>query len=329
MRVAGCVFMVAAMLPASASAQIFRDPSVPIEKRVADLVGRMTLEEKVGADAGHRAGHPAARRARLQLVERGAARRRARRLGDRVPAGDRHGGDVGRRRCCTRWRTSSPTRRAPSTTSALRHDESRALSGPHLLVAEHQHLPRSALGTRAGDLRRGSVSSPARSAVAFIAGLQGDDPQLLQDRRDARSTSPCTAGRSPTRHSFDVDGRARATCARPICPHFAAAVAEGGAYRSCAPTTAVDGKPACANTELLERHPARRVGVPGLRRLGLRRDRRHLPRPQVSRDRRRGGGRGREDRHGPRLRLRAMSIANAREGGEAGADHRGARSTRR
>ena len=38
--------MVAAMLPASASAQIFRDPSVPIEKRVSDLVGRMTLAEK-------------------------------------------------------------------------------------------------------------------------------------------------------------------------------------------------------------------------------------------------------------------------------------------
>ena len=28
---------------------------------------------------------------------------------------------------------------------------------PDLLVAEHQHLPRSALGTRAGDVRRGSL----------------------------------------------------------------------------------------------------------------------------------------------------------------------------
>ena len=38
---------------------------------------------------------------------------------------------------------------------------SRIFQGPGLLGAQHQHLPRSALGTRAGDLRRRSVPDRA------------------------------------------------------------------------------------------------------------------------------------------------------------------------
>ena len=45
-----------------------------------------------------------------------------------------------------------------------RRGERQALPGPHLLVAQHQHLPRSALGPRPGDLRRGPV--PHRAAWA-------------------------------------------------------------------------------------------------------------------------------------------------------------------
>ena len=87
----------AAVLLSSQQKPLYQDPSAPLDRRVDDLVSRMTLEEKVGADDERRAGHRAARRAAVQLVERVPARRGAGGTRDRVPAGDRPGGDLGYR----------------------------------------------------------------------------------------------------------------------------------------------------------------------------------------------------------------------------------------
>ena len=72
----------------------FRNPSLPIEKRVDDLVSRMTLEEKVSQMV-----HVAAAIPRLGIPEynwwsEGLARRRARGLCDRISAGDWTGCDI-------------------------------------------------------------------------------------------------------------------------------------------------------------------------------------------------------------------------------------------
>ena len=85
----GMLFL-AGPLKAGAQGAPWQNDALPVAQRVADLVGRMTLEEKVVADEGRRAGDRAARRSRVQLVERGAARRGARRARDGVSAGDRH-----------------------------------------------------------------------------------------------------------------------------------------------------------------------------------------------------------------------------------------------
>ncbi len=39
----------------------YMNPALPVDQRVKDLIGRMTLEEKVSADAGPLAGHSAPR----------------------------------------------------------------------------------------------------------------------------------------------------------------------------------------------------------------------------------------------------------------------------
>ena len=39
---------VATMAPSMAGAQTYKDPEAPVEKRAADLVSRMTLDEKIG-----------------------------------------------------------------------------------------------------------------------------------------------------------------------------------------------------------------------------------------------------------------------------------------
>ena len=40
------LLLVAAAIGSAATAQVFRDPSQPFDKRAADIVSRLTLEEK-------------------------------------------------------------------------------------------------------------------------------------------------------------------------------------------------------------------------------------------------------------------------------------------
>ena len=54
---------------------MYKDPSLPIKERVADLVSRMTLEEKISQMVYRRPGHRAAGHSGVQLVERVPARR--------------------------------------------------------------------------------------------------------------------------------------------------------------------------------------------------------------------------------------------------------------
>ena len=73
----------------------YRDPSLPVDRRVSDLVSRMTLEEKVLQMQHTAPSHPQARYSRLRVVERGAARRGAFRQCHGVSPSHRHGGHLG------------------------------------------------------------------------------------------------------------------------------------------------------------------------------------------------------------------------------------------
>ena len=78
-----------------------------------------------------------------------------------------------------------------------------ALPGAHVLVAEHQHLPRSALGPRPGDVRRRSVPHRHGSASQFIRGLQGDDPKYFKTVATVKHFA-VHSGPEPERHTFDA-----------------------------------------------------------------------------------------------------------------------------
>jgi beta-glucosidase len=88
-----------------------------------------------------------------------------------------------------------------------------------------------------------------RLAVSFIQGLQGDDPKYIEAFACAKHYA-VHSGPEPLRHSFDVDPPER-DLYETYLPQFEAAVREGhvggvmGAYNS------VQGKPACANPFLL------------------------------------------------------------------------------
>ena len=163
-----------------------------------------------------RARDPAPGRARLRVVERSAARRRPRGRGHRVPAGDRPGGHL-RRAADARGRDRHQRRGARQAPRVRAARPARPLPGPHVLVAEHQHLPRPALGPRARRPTARIRTSPRAWASRSSKGLQGDDPKYLQGRRRPPSTSPCTAVRRRT-GTTSTRVRASATSTRPTCP---------------------------------------------------------------------------------------------------------------
>jgi len=137
---------------------IYADPAQPIAARVADLISRMTLEEKIS-----------------QMVHEAPA---IKRLG--IPAYNwwnecLHG--VGRAGIATvfpqaigmaaTWDVDLLHRVGLAISNEVRAKHHAALAQfqavlrSHLLDAEYQHFPRSALGPGPGDLRRGSLSDLA------------------------------------------------------------------------------------------------------------------------------------------------------------------------
>lgn len=88
-----------------------------------------------------------------------------------------------------------------------------------------------------------------RMAVAFIQGLQGDDPKYLKTIATAKHYA-VHSGPESLRHAFDarVDER---DLRQTYLPQFEAAVKEGGAASAMCAYNRVNGEPACSSTMLL------------------------------------------------------------------------------
>ena len=138
---------------------------------------------------------------RLQLVERMSAWRRRARARHRVSPGHRPGGDV-ESELIHESPPPSPTKPGQASRRSAQ-GQSRAVLRPHLLVAEHQHLPRSALGTRPGDLWRGSVSHRRRSPWPLSPGCRATIRKFLKLVATAKHFA-VHSGPECSRHSFDV-----------------------------------------------------------------------------------------------------------------------------
>jgi beta-glucosidase len=90
-----------------------------------------------------------------------------------------------------------------------------------------------------------------RMAVAFIKGMQGDDPHYFKVIATAKHYA-VHSGPEPARHSFDARVSER-DLRETYLPAFRASIVEAKAYSVMCAYTSVDGAPACANTELLQK----------------------------------------------------------------------------
>ena len=243
------VALLAAAVAGGATAQTpaWQDPSLPVERRAADLVGRMTLEEKVS-----------------QMM-------------DRAPAIDRlaipeynwwneglHG--VARSGLATvfpqaigfaaTWDSSLVFRMA-----SVISDEFRAKHEDYVRRGEHQryqgltvwspniNLFRDPRWGRGQETYGEDPYLTGRLAVPFIRGLQGDDPRYLKTIATVKHFA-VHSGPEPLRHQFDAVVSER-DLRESYLPHFEAGIREAGAYSLMCAYNRVFGAPACGSELLL------------------------------------------------------------------------------
>jgi beta-glucosidase len=91
-----------------------------------------------------------------------------------------------------------------------------------------------------------------RMAVAFVTGMQGDDPKYLKLVSTPKHYA-VHSGPEPTRHQVNIDVSPH-DLEDTYLPAFRAAITEAHAQSVMCAYNAIDGPPACANTMLLRDH---------------------------------------------------------------------------
>ena len=234
----------------AASAQApYLNPDLPAERRAADLVSRMTLEEKV-----------------LQMQNTAPAIPRL-----NIPAYDwwneaLHG--VARAGQATvfpqaiglaaTWDTPLMHRIADVISTearakyhqAIRDGEHRRYQGL-TFWSPNINIFRDPRWGRGQETYGEDPYLTGRMAVAFIQGMQGNDPHYFKVIATAKHYA-VHSGPEPSRHVFDVHPTGR-DLLETYLPAFRAAIVDGKADSVMCAYNSVDGVPACANTDLLQK----------------------------------------------------------------------------
>jgi beta-glucosidase len=237
-----------AQTPKSLSSPLYMDPSQPMDARVEDLVSRMTLEEKAS-----------------QLVNQARAIPRL-----EVPEYDWWSEALhGVARAGTATVFPEPIGLAATFDAALIHEMANVIG----IEARAKHNQAARAGRR--DIYEGlDFWSPninifrdprwgrgqetygedpfltARMGVAFVTGLQGNDPKYFQVISTPKHFA-VHSGPEPSRHAVNVDA-SKHDMEDTYLPAFRATVVEGKAGSVMCAYNRVNAQPACANAFLLE-----------------------------------------------------------------------------
>jgi beta-glucosidase len=226
---------------------LFQDASRPIPERVADLIGRMTLSEKISqmkdvAPPIERLGVPAYNWWNECL----------------------HG--VGRAGTATvfpqaiglaaTWDRTLLQRVATAISDEARAKHHEALrQGSHARYAgltywsPNVNIFRDPRWGRGQETYGEDPYLTARLGVAFVEGLQGNDPRYLKLVATPKHFA-VHSGPEPERHSFDAKVSER-DLRETYLPAFEATLTEGGAFSVMCAYNRVNGEAACASDKLL------------------------------------------------------------------------------
>ncbi len=241
------VFLVRAAAQAAGGA-VYLDPSQPINVRVDDLIGRMTLDEKAE-----------------QLVNQARAIPRL-----QVPAYDWWSEALhGVANAGTATVFPEPIGLAATFDDSLIHEmavvigtearakHNQAVRAGHSNVMEgldfwspNINIFRDPRWGRGQETYGEDPFLTGRMGVAFVTGLQGDDPKYFRVISTPKHFA-VHSGPETSRHTIDVQV-SKHDMEDTYLPAFRAAVTEGKAESVMCAYNRVNGQPACANTFLLQ-----------------------------------------------------------------------------
>jgi beta-glucosidase len=225
----------------------YLNPDLPAEQRAHDLVSRMTIEEKV---LQMQNGAPAIPRLNIPAYDwwnealHGVAR-----AGNATVFPQAIG-------LAATWDTDLMHRIADAISTEARAKYNQAIRDDNharyyglTFWSPNINIFRDPRWGRGQETYGEDPYLTGRLAVAFIKGMQGDDPHYYKVIATAKHYA-VHSGPEPSRHEFDVKPSER-DLNDTYLPAFRAAITEGKADSVMCAYNAVDGVPACANSDLL------------------------------------------------------------------------------
>jgi beta-glucosidase len=234
---------------AGAENPAYLNPSLPIEQRVSDLVSRMTLDEKVRqmqhtAPAIPRLGVPAYdwwNEALHGVARSGYATVFPQAIG-----------------MAATWDTSLIHQEGETIATEARAKYNQAMRDDiHSIYfgltfwSPNINIFRDPRWGRGQETYGEDPYLTARLGVAFVTGLQGDDPRYFKVIATPKHYA-VHSGPEPARHGFNVNPTPH-DLEDTYLPAFRATVTEGHADSVMCAYNAINGQPACANADLLEK----------------------------------------------------------------------------
>jgi beta-glucosidase len=237
----------------------YKNPNLPVEKRVNDLVARMTLEEKVSQLV-----HPAKAIPRLEVPQynwwneclHGVARAG---IATVFPQA------IG---LAATWNTELMLQIAEviSTEGRAKHHEfarngQRGIYQGLTFWSPNINIFRDPRWGRGQETYGEDPYLTARMGVAFVKGLQGNDPKYLKLVATPKHYA-VHSGPEPDRHHFDATTDPR-DLYETYLPAFEATVKEAGAYSVMCAYNRYRGEACCGHSLLLEKILRESWGFPG------------------------------------------------------------------
>lgn len=226
----------------------YQDAALPIEQRVDDLVGRMTLEEKISQMQNHSVAIP-----RLNVPEydwwneglHGIARAGYATVFPQA---------IG---MAATWDTQLLHEVASAISTEARakynqaiHDNVHSIYYGLTIWSPNINIFRDPRWGRGQETYGEDPFLTGRLGVAFVTGLQGDDPKYLKTVATPKHFA-VHSGPESERHRFNVRP-SPVDLEDTYLPAFRATITEAHADSLMCAYNEVDGVPACANQELLE-----------------------------------------------------------------------------
>jgi len=246
------LFVLLSILPLEAAAQVelpaYKNPRLPIERRVDDLVSRMTLEEKIS-----QMQNAAPAIARLDIPEyewwneglHGVARAG---IATVFPQAIGLAATFNEKLVRQVADATSTEARAKHHEFVRRNERGRykglTFWSPNINIFRDPRWGRGQETWGEDPFLTGKLGT------AFVKGLQGDDPKYLKTVSTVKHFA-VHSGPEPERHYFDAVSSERDLW-ETYLPAFRQTLLEGKAAGVMCAYNSVNGEPACANTRLMQ-----------------------------------------------------------------------------